>query len=142
MSLNFAVYVNQKPVTIYQHEGKMFIEGRPGSEFSLRIQNQNDYDCEYILSIDGIDPDKNHFAGNTTLGCFINRKSTKHITYEKLCIFKDLNKNYDSYSGVIALKNKDNKEIISYYYDDKKGLEKRGIILNRFRSLPNPFPKN
>lgn len=32
-------------------------------------------------------------------------------------------------------------KIVTIYYDDRAGLEKRGIVLDRKANLPNPFPK-
>lgn len=31
-------------------------------------------------------------------------------------------------------------DILCIYYDDRKGLEKRGIIVDEYKSMPNPFP--
>lgn len=42
------------PVRKYSLEGKTFIEGKKGSEFSIRIKNPNSMRVEVIVSVDGL----------------------------------------------------------------------------------------
>ena len=38
-SVELQVFVRGKPVTEYRNQGKVFVEGREGSEFELRVKN-------------------------------------------------------------------------------------------------------
>lgn len=45
---------SNRPVRKYSLEGKTFIEGKKGSEFSIRIKNPNSMRVEVIVSVDGL----------------------------------------------------------------------------------------
>lgn len=45
---------SSKPVRKYSHRGKTFIEGKKGSEFSIRIKNPNTCRVEVVISVDGL----------------------------------------------------------------------------------------
>jgi hypothetical protein len=48
------VLVHGKPVREYQHEGRLFLEGRKGTDFTLRIKNLTRQRILAVLSIDGL----------------------------------------------------------------------------------------
>lgn len=48
------ILINGKPVKEYKHEGKLYIEGRKGSGFSLRIKNNGWDEILAVPSIDGL----------------------------------------------------------------------------------------
>lgn len=52
-SLN--VLVNGKPTKKYLHKGATYIEGRRGSEYSLKFQNNTGSRVKVIISVDGLD---------------------------------------------------------------------------------------
>jgi hypothetical protein len=52
--LELEVRVHGKPVREYRHEGKTYIEGRKGSEFTLRIRNRTDRRVLVVPSVDGL----------------------------------------------------------------------------------------
>jgi hypothetical protein len=45
---------SKHPVRKYSLEGKTFIEGKKGSEFSIRIKNPNSMRVEVVVSVDGL----------------------------------------------------------------------------------------
>jgi hypothetical protein len=50
----FDVLVRGKPITKYRHEQNLYIEGRPGSEFIIRIKNNTARRILAIISVDGL----------------------------------------------------------------------------------------
>jgi len=48
------VLVNDRPVKEYENEDKIFIEGRKGSEYSLRVRNNNYNRILAVITVDGI----------------------------------------------------------------------------------------
>jgi len=53
-SFQLEVLVHGKPVRFYHHEGNDFIEGRKGSEFTLRVHNKSPRRVEAVISVEGI----------------------------------------------------------------------------------------
>ena len=49
-----SVLINGKTITRHSHEGKLFIEGHHGSEYTIRVQNNTSRRVLAILSVDGI----------------------------------------------------------------------------------------
>jgi len=54
-NIELDVLVNQRPVRQFGHAGKTFIEAKVGSEYSLRIRNNNSYRVLAVVSVDGVD---------------------------------------------------------------------------------------
>lgn len=52
--MSVQVIVNNKPIAVYNHESKNYVEGRKGSEFSIKITNPFNYRVSAVLSVDGI----------------------------------------------------------------------------------------
>lgn len=48
------VLVNGKRVAHHKHDGRHFIEGREGTEYSLRLKNDNGYRVKVSVGVDGI----------------------------------------------------------------------------------------
>jgi hypothetical protein len=48
------VLVNGKPVQEYLHESKTYIEGKEGTEFSLRLKNNSGHRVLFVPTIDGL----------------------------------------------------------------------------------------
>lgn len=49
-----AVLVNDKAVKKYHHQGEIYIEGRPKSQYKIRIYNFTDRRAEAVVSVDGL----------------------------------------------------------------------------------------
>jgi hypothetical protein len=52
-SVELQLLVNGRPVTTYGREGRTFVEGREGNEFSLRVRNNTASRVEAVVSVDG-----------------------------------------------------------------------------------------
>jgi len=48
------ILVNGKPVKQYHHNGKLYVEAKKGSEFSIQLSNNSGYRLEAIIYVDGI----------------------------------------------------------------------------------------
>lgn len=53
-NVSLSVRVKGKPVAEYSHEGRVFVEGKEGSKYSLRIKNDIPNRVKVVPSIDGI----------------------------------------------------------------------------------------
>jgi len=54
MTYELNVLVHGKRVKHYQHNGKVYIEGRKGSDYCLEVKNNTKYKCLAVLSVDGL----------------------------------------------------------------------------------------
>jgi hypothetical protein len=50
----FTVLVDGQPADEYQHDGRTFIEGKPGSEFTLKFENRTAFPVLILPSVDGL----------------------------------------------------------------------------------------
>jgi len=48
------VLVHGRPIKVYSHEGEAYVEGRKGSEFTLRVHNDSSGNIEAVITIDGL----------------------------------------------------------------------------------------
>jgi hypothetical protein len=56
-----------------------YIEGRDGSEFELELVNRNPYDCEFIVSVDGLSVTDGKLAGKKSGGYVVPANTTHRI---------------------------------------------------------------
>lgn len=52
--VDISVNVNGRPVRLYSHEGKVFLESRVGTEYSITIKNNNSFRVEVVAAVDGL----------------------------------------------------------------------------------------
>jgi hypothetical protein len=62
------ILVNGKPVKKYSHKGKIFIEAREGTEYSIRVKNGTWNRILAIAAVDGINVLDGKAAGSTKAG--------------------------------------------------------------------------
>lgn len=81
MTVNYAVdiIVNNKPVTTYSHEGDTFIEGRPKSEYKIRIRNYENRRIKVVVSVDGLSIIDGEPASESSTGYVIAAYHTMEI---------------------------------------------------------------
>jgi len=48
------VLINSKPAKEYYHDNKYYVEGRQGTEYSLKLKNSSPYKCMAIVTVDGV----------------------------------------------------------------------------------------
>lgn len=52
--IDVSVTINGRPVKVYSHEGRFFIESRDGTEYAIEIKNTNWYRVEAVVAVDGL----------------------------------------------------------------------------------------
>lgn len=73
------VLVNGKPVQEYSHQGKIFIEGKEGTEFSLRLRNRSNKRALFVPTIDGLSVMTGKEASFESSGYIVSAYSTEAI---------------------------------------------------------------
>jgi hypothetical protein len=154
MSYEITILINGNPVTTYlDNYGNKFIEGRPKSTFDILIENNSSSKILTIVSLDGYNITTNNREWKTgyTVNSFSKRLITNKETMKSLS-FAKISKNHNNWNeGVIGARiytsekeaNKFDKfdfKESKIYYDDYEGLKERGLILDKRRYFPNPFP--
>ncbi len=197
------ILIKGRPIPKYEHEGEIYIEGRKGSEYEIRLTNDLYYNRKsYIVSVDGLCVIDGKPAGVDSPSFVLNGKESiivkgwlKNNQVANKFEFSKVSKSYSNRVdkgkenvGVIGImefieeprtvintvsrslsntyvepynmicsnigtgygnetdfkthfigeKTPDDIHII--YYDDRKGLEKRGVVLDPMKNRPNAFP--
>jgi len=73
------VLVNGKPIREYSHDGKIFIEGRPNSTYSIKIKNNTHKGALAIISVDGINVISGDIATEQGAGYVVDKRSSTVI---------------------------------------------------------------
>lgn len=73
------VLVNGKPVQEYLHKGEIFIEGKEGTEFSLRFRNRTSKRALFVPTIDGLSIMDGKEASYDSSGYIVNAYSSDTI---------------------------------------------------------------
>ena len=73
------VHVNGKPVTEVHHNGRTYIEGRPGSEYSLNFRNSTRYRVLVVPSVDGLSVLDGNPCGTESSGFVVEAYSAVDI---------------------------------------------------------------
>lgn len=74
----------KRPADEYYHQGQVWIEGREGSNYTLRFTNRSPNRVLAIFSVDGLDVLKGKPAGHLSEGYVVNANSTIDIPGWKL----------------------------------------------------------
>ena len=82
--VDLQVLIKGRPVTEYLHNGDIFIEGREGSEFELQITNDNHFNIEAVVSVDGVSVVDGQTASEKSSGYVINARDRLIIPGWKL----------------------------------------------------------
>lgn len=75
-SYEVEVIINGKPAKEYSHDGKIFIEGREGTKFSLRFHNDSWWRKLFVPAIDGLSIIDGKPASYKSSGYIVNGHST------------------------------------------------------------------
>lgn len=70
-NVELQLLVNGKPVPTYGHDGRTFVEGREGTNFSLRVKNNTASRIEALVSVDGRSVVDGESAGPASRGYII-----------------------------------------------------------------------
>lgn len=117
------ILINGKPVKEYFQEGKSYIEGREGTEFSLRLRNNSWSRKLFIPSIDGMSVMNGEEASFDSSGYIVRANSSITIDGWRISdsevakfFFSDPKHSYRKRSG----KSKDNLGVIGCVVFDEK----------------------
>lgn len=73
------VLVKGRPITEFTHNGQTFIEGRPGSDFEIEVQNLTAARTMAVISVDGLSIMDGQPAGPESSGYLLNAYQTVRI---------------------------------------------------------------
>lgn len=73
------VLVNGTPVRKYSHNGKVYIEARENTPYTIKIKNHSNYRKLVSCSIDGLNVLDGQLSGNTNSGYIINGTNSLEI---------------------------------------------------------------
>ena len=71
-----SVLVNGKNISKHSHQGKFYIEGRNGTEYTLKVRNNTGRRVLAIVSVDGVNVVDGTPADNQTTGYLVNAYSS------------------------------------------------------------------
>lgn len=83
-NVGLSVLVNGKPIKEYQHKKKTYVEGRHGSEFTLRLTNNTSSRKLFVVSLDGLSIMDGKSASSDSNGYIIPAYSQEDIPGWKL----------------------------------------------------------
>jgi hypothetical protein len=105
-NIEINVLIKGKPITEYPHNGQVYVEGRPGSEFEIEVFNHNPHRIEAVVSVDGLSITDGKDAGPQSSGYLLNAHERVVIPGWKLndqqvaaFIFTDKGRGYASQMG-------------------------------------------
>ena len=79
MNYTMRVLVNGKAATQYNHDGDVYLEGRPGSTYELELRNHTAQDAEFVVSVDGLSILNGKPAGADSTGYVVGAWQTVRI---------------------------------------------------------------
>ena len=138
-NVSMHVQVNGRACKEYSHKGMSFIEARSGTNYTVKIKNDNPYRVMAVLSVDGLDVVTGKPAEETNTGYIIDAYSSLDVKGYRISddnsasfIFTSKGKSYvqqaksnATNAGVIGLRTY--KEKLSYYYSGWKITAGSGI---------------
>ena len=127
-NVSMHVQVNGRACKEYTHKGMSFIEARHGTNYTVKIKNDNPYRVMAVLSVDGLDVVTGKPAEETNTGYIIDAYSSLDVKGYRISddnsasfIFTSKGKSYvqqaksnATNAGVIGLRTY--KEKVPYYY--------------------------
>lgn len=145
------VLVNDKPIQVYHHEGSNYIEGRKGSNFSIKFTNNTYETVLAIPSVDGLSTISGEPASSESDGYIVYPKTSITIPGWKLSneqaasfFFSEKEK---SYSATNDIKDTSNVGCIGFIvfsektqkYNDNFQLIASGLNTRRITKSVNDF---
>jgi hypothetical protein len=77
--LELRVLVRDRPITEYPHDDKVFVEGRPGSEYEIEVHNHSHGRIEAVVSVDGLGVIDGKPAGSSSRGYLLKAGETLRV---------------------------------------------------------------
>jgi len=153
---------NGSPAQVYSFENKMFIEGREGNEYSIKLYNQYPYKVCAVVSVDGLSIFDGKPAGAKSQGMILEAFDSVTIPGWKLnnqesakFVFSKLTKSYAAQTnnnvnnvGVIGVAVYREKVQYSYnfnidnYWPIQHGLGEPKYLIGASLNAVNSIPRN
>jgi len=76
---DLVVLVKNRAVDEYQHNGRLYIEGREGSEYEIEFRNNNPFRVEAIFSVDGLSVLDGAEAGPSSRGYMVPARGSIRV---------------------------------------------------------------
>lgn len=77
--IDMRVLVNGRPCREYSHKGMVFIESRHGTNYTVKLKNDNSHRVMVVLSVDGLDVITGKPAEETNKGYIVDAYSSTEI---------------------------------------------------------------
>lgn len=74
-NVKFDILVNNRSVKQFPHKGKVYIEGREKSNYSIRVKNDNSHEILAVISVDGLSVIDGTPASENSRGWIVNGNS-------------------------------------------------------------------
>lgn len=117
-NVDMRVLVNGRPVREYPHRGMTFIESRHGSNYSIKIKNDNGNRVMAVVSVDGLDVITGKPAEKTNKGYIVDAYSSTEIKGYRLS---------DTDSAAFVFVSKDKSYVANAAQGDKRNSGVIGI---------------
>lgn len=79
-----SILVDNKPITEYPHDGLVFVEGRAGSEYTIRLRNNSSAKACFIVSVDGLSILNGKECGSDSPGYILSPWATLDVACYKV----------------------------------------------------------
>jgi hypothetical protein len=136
------ILINNKPVKQYSKDGEIFIEAKDGTEYEIRLKNNNSTRIEAVIGVDGIDVITGNPNTEKSSGYVIDAYDTLklkgfRISDEKVAAFKFCKKegSYASsktvfaQNGVITVKCYGEEILLTFYKSSPQVIEVEDPII-------------
>jgi len=131
-NISLEILVNNRPITQHNHNKRIYIEGRSGSEYSIKIKNDNNVSVYAIISVDGISVIDGLPASENSIGFLVEKKSfitvPGWIVSEKAAAKFKFSEVKNSYSETLDTNNTNNLGVIGCIVIAEKVDEKESEI--------------
>ena len=129
--IDMRVLVNGRPTREYSHKGNSFIEARHGTNYSVKIKNDNGWRVMAVISVDGLDVITGKPAEKSNKGYIVDSYKSIEIKGYRVT---------DDSSAAFVFTNKDDKRV--YVAQQKGDKRNSGVIGVRvFREKEAPIVK-
>jgi hypothetical protein len=129
--IDMRVLVNGRPCREYSHKGMVFIESRHGTNYTVKLKNDNSHRVMVVLSVDGLDVITGKPAEETNKGYIVDAYSSTEIKGYRIS-------DNDSASFIFTSKGK------SYATKSPEGKARNngviGVRVFREKEKPQPQP--
>lgn len=136
------VFVNNRPVREYSKDGRIFIEGRKNTEYTLKFRNYTSDRVMAIFSVDGIEVIKGQLASQSDTGYVVNAYDSIEIKGYRIddnnvaaFKFTDTERSYSNEVGAKV------KNPVTGQYEYRQTIEYNGVIGVRvYQEKTKPAP--